>query len=322
MEWVDLAFMEPQDARPEVCIYIAQETAVGMRLDCFLRNQLAYSRTEVRRLLERGAVRLDGRGVGPRAKGLVLRGGERIEVSAPTPAHALAVRADPALGLRILCEGKGWVAVDKAAGVPVHPLREDEIGTLSNALMARFPQMQGVGEGGLRSGVLHRLDVDTSGVVLFATDEEHWKTLRALFKQHRVAKLYRALVSGRMQPEGRLELWLRVARHAPAHVRVGEPGDRGVHPTRLSWRCLETLPKATLVEVSLETGFLHQIRASFASLGHPLLGDSAYGGITELGGSKIDRQMLHAARLRVNEIDVHAPDPVDFAERLAHLRKS
>jgi len=314
--------MEPEDAPPEVRTYLAQEKAVGMRLDCFLRDQLAYSRTEVRRLLARGAVRLDGRGVGPRAKGLVLRGGERIEVIAPTPARGLAVRADSGAGLKILSEGTGWVAVDKPPGVPVHPLREDEIGTLSNALMVRFPQIQGVGEGGLRSGVLHRLDVDTSGVVLFATHEEHWKTLRTLFKQHRVKKLYRALVSGRMQQEGRLEIWLRVARHAPAHVRVGEPGDRDTHPTRLSWRCLEHFPKATLVEVSLETGFLHQIRASFASLGHPVLGDLAYGGVPELDGVKIARQMLHAACLQVNEIDVHAPDPVDFVDTLTRLRTS
>ena len=119
--------------------------------------------------------------------------------------------------------GPGWLAADKPAGMPVHPLAEDETGTLLNAVVARHPEVQGVGEGALRSGVVHRLDVDTSGVMLVARDQGTWQRLRDAFTARQVEKVYRALLLGRLQGEGAVSVGLLTARHRPARVRVARP---------------------------------------------------------------------------------------------------
>ncbi len=247
-----------------------------------------------------------------------------VEISAPARAEAERPLAEPGAALRILAEGDGWVAVDKPAGTPVHPLAPDEPGTLLGALAARHPDMLGVGEGGLRSGVVHRLDVDTSGVVLFATREDVWKRMRAAFSEHRVHKLYRALVLGALEGEGREDVGLVVARHKPARVRVVDPRHdargRGARRARLRWRVVEALGPATLLEVLLETGHLHQIRATFAARGNPVAGDRDYGPPADDDPTGAPRQMLHAAQLALGEISVESPDPADFAAVLARLR--
>jgi 23S rRNA pseudouridine1911/1915/1917 synthase len=265
-------------------------------------------------------VRVDGRQVGERAKGTRVECGATVEVAPFERAEHQRAVAEPRAPLRVLAAGPGWIAVDKPAGTPVHPLAEDETGTLLNALIARHPDLHGVGEGGLRSGVVHRLDVDTSGVLLFATGEETWRRLRQAFAEHRVGKVYRAVVLGRLDQDGRAELGLVTARHRPARVRVVGEGEhaRGAKVGRLGWRCLEVLESATLVEVCLETGFLHQIRATFAHLGHPVAGDRSYGAEADPTGAP--RQMLHAARLSFGEIAAESPDPADFAELCARLR--
>jgi 23S rRNA pseudouridine1911/1915/1917 synthase len=187
---------------------------------------------------------------------------------------------------------------------------------------ARHPEIQGVGEGGLRSGVVHRLDVDTSGVVLFASAEPAWQRLRAAFAEHRVEKVYRALVRGRLLEPGKAALPLALARHRPARVRVVTGRERrrarSVRQGVLSWRPLEVFEAATLVEVRPVTGFLHQIRVVLAHRGHPLLGDVAYGG----DAAEAPRHMLHAARVAFEEVVAESPDPEDFAALCRRLRDS
>src|SRR5690606_6316191 len=161
-----------------------------------------------------------------------------------------------------------------------------------------------------------RLDVDTSGVLLFATEPAAWERLRRAFREHRVEKVYRALVAGALAGEGALEVDLAVVRHRPARVAVvGEgrgPVSPGARRTALRWRALAAGAGATLVEVRPRTGFLHQIRATLAWLGHPVCGDRVYGAP---GG--FWRQMLHAARVRFEEVRAASPDPPDFAAALA-----
>ncbi len=290
----------------------------GSRLDLFLGEKLACSRGEVRRMLRSGLVRLDGKTVGERAKGAILSAGQHLELKDDRPASALEARPSPESPLSILAQGSGWLALDKPAGTPVHPLSEAERDSLLNALIARVPEIQGVGEGGLRSGVVHRLDLDTSGVILFATEENRWQQLREAFKTHAVDKRYRALVSGTLAGQGTQSLWLRVAQHRPAVVRVVEPDTAGAFLTRLSWSCLETFDAASLLEVQLETGFLHQVRATLAHMGHPVLGDTLYG---EPSASPPARQTLHAASLEWGEIRARSEDPPDFAALLTSLRE-
>lgn len=295
----------------------------GRRLDVFLAERLGLSRAQTRRLLDRGVVAVGGRTVGAGAKGVALAAGETVAVAPFARPGDERVRPEPEAPLRVVAEGPGWVAVDKPAGVPVHPLREDETGTLANALVARHPEMQGVGEGGLRSGVVHRLDVDTSGVMLFATGAAAWRRLRTAFAEHRVEKEYRALVLGRVEGGGAVELPLLLARHRPARVRVATDEEalraRGVWAASLSWTVEERFPRATLVSIRPRTGFLHQIRATFAHLGHPVAGDRTYGPERDPLGAA--RHLLHAARVAEGEIGGSAPDPPDLVEALGRLRE-
>lgn len=289
---------------------------LGQRLDRFLADRLQLSRSQVRRLLERGAVSIEGRRLPPAAKGWSVPEGSVVEVAPferPGDERPLPDEDQPVC---VLAAGDGWLAIDKPAGVPVHPLRADETGTLLNRLVTRYPEIQGVGEGGLRSGVVHRLDVDTSGVLLLATREQTWQRLRTAFAQHRVEKRYRALVGGGLQGQGSLEVGLVTARHRPARVRV-VVGDelrsaRGVRMGVLHWLSLRVFDDATLVEVRPRTGFLHQIRVSLAYLGHPVLGDRTYGSASEAAAAA--RHMLHAERVHFEEIEAISSVPVDFRQ--------
>jgi 23S rRNA pseudouridine1911/1915/1917 synthase len=290
----------------------------GRRLDVFLAERLALSRAEVRRLLARGGVSLDGRPVWASAKGTALLAGARVAVADFAPPGERRILPDPDAPLALLACGPGWLAVDKPPGVPVHPLAEEEGGTLLNAVIARHPEVQGVGEGGLRSGVVHRLDVETSGVLLVATEAASWRRLREAFRAHRVEKVYRALVRGRLLEAGTVELPLLLARHRPARVRVARPGARGARQASLAFRPLELHAGSTLVEVRPRTGFLHQIRAVLAHLGHPVLGDRVYADPDSAAAAP--RHLLHAVSVAFEEIRASSPDPSDFAALLEKLR--
>lgn len=304
--------------------FVVDATEAGTRIDVLLAARLGIGRAAAQALLEAGAVRVDERRLARRHKGVCVAAGSRVEVVGFAAPSARRARAEPELPLVVLARGRGWVAADKPPGQPVHPLREEQGGTLLNALVARHPELHGVGEGGLRSGVVHRLDVDTSGVVLFATEAAAWERLRGAFRAHRVEKLYRALVSGRMQGEGALEVELAVVRHRPARVAVLNPAraraSRQPRLAGLRWRAVAHGPAATLLEVRPRTGFLHQIRASLAHLGHPVCGDPTYGAPGDASG--VSRQMLHAARLAVDEVLAESPDPPDFAAACARLLRS
>ena len=297
----------------------------GERLDRVLAAELGASRAEVRRLLARGEVELDGQPLDAGAKGLFLDDGACIRVARFTAPEARRPVPEPDAPLTVLARGDGWVALDKPAGVAVHPLREDETGTLLNALAAREPAVVGVGEGALRSGVVHRLDVDTSGIVVMATRDDRWQRLRAAFREHRISKRYVALVAGQVEIELGLQLPLVVAQHKPARVRVVEherAAALGATQTRQRVRPLERLEDATFVEVDLETGFLHQIRATLAHVGHPVLGDPIYAeAAASDAASRAPRQMLHAQSIVFDDIAAESPLPDDFSEVLARLRR-
>lgn len=315
------------------------------------------SRRRAQRLIGDGMVTVNGRVAAAGDKGRAVGPGDVVAVAAgvglvvpepppevppevppeipPESSHGPLSESPPGSSSRLvlgglveLARGAGWVAVDKPAGRPVHPLHEGETGTVLNAVAARYPEVQGVGhsggEGGLKSGVVHRLDVETSGVVLVALDEARWRAFREAFAGHRAGKTYTALVAGRPRGDGgRLDLRLGVRQHKPARVGVIERGDpaweRG-RSCRLSWRIKRRLPGVSRVEVELETGFLHQIRVSFAHLGHPVLGDPVYG---PAGGGREPRLMLHASRLRLGEeIDVHSPLPEAFTAAMARYKRA
>ena len=281
------------------------EDAVG-RLDVWLAATLSISRRQVRAALERGQVKVNDQLVGAADKGCLLAAGDRVVVIGETDEqcmHPLPDKQD----LDIIAQGNDWLVVNKPPGMPVHPLEPDETGTLLNQVVAHYPQIIGVGEGGLRCGVVHRLDVDTSGVTAFALTQERWEQLREAFSEHRAEKIYRAIVSGRLRGSGKERVRLVVAEHRPALVKVVDKGGRWCS---LSWRVLRCFPsevgEVTALEIKLETGFLHQIRVTFAAMGHSVVGDNRYGGVAAT------RLMLHAQRLRVGPVTGEAALPEGF----------
>ena len=317
----------PPTSEPEGPRHIrVADGLAGQRLDVGLARALDVSRAEARRLLSSGAVRTrerpedDERIASLSEKGRLLADFEVITVGDFVPPEDRRVAPEPGLALRVLDRGPGWLAVDKPAGMPVHPLQVGESGSALAFVASLHPEVHGVGEGSLRSGVVHRLDVDTSGALLFATEAKTWRRLRDAFAEHRVAKTYRAVVAGELRHAMTQQLGLYVARHRPAFVRVAEAGQTdGVRIAEQRVEPIEALRGATLVEVRPVTGFLHQIRATLAHIGHPVLGDETYAPADV--ASQASRQLLHAARVGFEEVEAHAPDPADFSNVVDRLRE-
>ena len=280
--------------------WTVESSDAGARLDEHVARQLDISRAAARRLILARCVRVDARS--RPSKGERVQVGARIRVQDGAGEGPLP-RAD--LPLRVLAEGKGWVAVHKPHGWGVHPLRPDQTETLLNAALSRWPELVEVGERGLRGGVVHRLDVETSGVLLLARDAERFSALRAAFREHRVQKQYLALVEGELAQALDLTLELCIAQRRPARVGVASPHDalaRGQRSCRTLLRPLKRRGARTLVEARPISGYLHQIRVTLAHAGHPIVGDSIYG----QAGSRL---LLHAWRIAVPELGIEAESP-------------
>ena len=270
----------------------------GARLDVFLARELRMGRRHARRLLERGIVQLHGR---PAPKGVLLRAGDRVEVGAfRHPDQGPLPDPDAADGLRIVARDAAFVAIDKPAGMSSHPLDPDERGTALGAVLAIHPEVGGVGSG-LERGLVHRLDRDTSGVLVAARTPADWARAREAFADRRVGKRYLARVHGRVDRE--LELEMRMESRG-ARVRVVASGGRA-SLTRVV--PLEPGSRTSLVQVEPVTGLRHQIRVALARAGHPVVGDALYGSDVPL-----PRHLLHAAWIRIDDFEAEAAPPPEL----------
>jgi 23S rRNA pseudouridine1911/1915/1917 synthase len=284
----------------------------GGRLDRFLSARLGVSRADALRLLEAGLISCNSRPLSQKAKGHKVAAGDVIAVRQLSALTQLT--PNPTMPLPILAATRDFIIIDKPAGLPVRPQRLQETTTVLNAVVARYPQLQGIGEGGLRSGVVHRLDTETSGALAVALTEAGWRRLRRDFTERQAEKIYHAIVEGHCQPQASVALELVVSQHHPARVTVVAAPTHQSRHCRLSYRTLKLLKGATLIEVRLETGFLHQIRVTMAHLGHPIIGDVHYGATLAA-----PRPLLHAARLTVAGVTAISPTPPDFKATLAQL---
>jgi 23S rRNA pseudouridine1911/1915/1917 synthase len=278
----------------------------GERLDAFLAGPLG-SRARAQRLIDGGLVLVDG---APRPKRHRLRGGESItveEVEAPPPDD----RSDAPYEVRY--EDGDLLVVDKPAGVVVHPARGHRTGTLAQALAGRAAG----GPDPWRAGIVHRLDRDTSGLLVVAKTEEAHRRLRALMKARRVEREYLALVEGRPPARtGTIDAPLGRDRRERKRMSV----DTDVPRAAVTQFAVErALPASTLLRVRLQTGRTHQIRAHLQAIGHPVAGDLEYG---RAGLYGLERQFLHAARLAFDHpitsrrVDVESPLPQDLVAAL------
>lgn len=286
----------------EIELEIEEEEAGG-RLDVLLARRVpGLSRARAKALIEQGEVRVDGRRV---KKSHALIAGERVTVDrlpAPADFHAAS---DPDLAIEVMYETDGYVLVDKPAGIPSHPLREGELHTLAGALVARYPEMRGVGYRKREPGILHRLDTDTSGLMLAARDRESFAELRRMLQAGEIEKRYLARCVGVVAAPIVIDTAIASDPRDRRKVRAcSDPREikrLGAQVARTEVLRSSEAAHGSLVEVRADHARRHQIRAHLASLGHPLLGDPLYGG-PELEEPK--HHLLHASSVRVG---VEAP---------------
>ena len=264
------------------------------RLDAVVRAHFPSSPAAlVRRAIEEGAITVQGRTV---TKGDRVRAGEIVVITHLMETTDLRVVPNIALPLEILFRDHDLVAVNKPAGMAVHPLRPEETDTLANALVARFPEIAALGDQPLLAGVAHRIDTGTSGLVLAARNAETFESLREQFAARQVCKTYLALAMGSIKKDG--ELTHDLAHHPVSRGRMVDARSLRVaeRPMRAvtAYRVLQRVGENTLLEVTIFTGVTHQIRCQLALIDHPLVGDTLYNG-PEVKG--FPRHFLHAAAI-------------------------
>jgi 23S rRNA pseudouridine1911/1915/1917 synthase len=305
--------------------FVVDATQAGRRLDRVLADCVGHvSRTQLSRHIAEGAVTLNGAAASPSQK---VRPGD-VVVWKPPPTREVELVAQD-IPLRVLFEDAHLVVIDKPPGLVVHPAAGHEDGTLVNALLAHCQDLRGIG-GELRPGIVHRIDKDTSGLLVVAKDDATMNALGADFKVHHIKRVYEALVVGRpVHPAGTIDT---------LHGR--DPRDRKKFSIRVRtgkravthWRVVEELGKAARLEAELETGRTHQVRLHLAAMGYPLLGDATYGRPPRdedlrAIGQRLGRQALHARVLGFRHpasgewMQFESPPPPDFLAALAALRE-
>jgi 23S rRNA pseudouridine1911/1915/1917 synthase len=301
---------------------VVSAAAAGMRLDRFVAAAPGVgTRSQAKQLIDAGRVRVDG---APRKGGQVLRTGARVEIELRAP-EPLAVEPE-AVPLRVLYEDEHVLAVDKPPGMVVHPAPGARRGTLVHALAHRFGPGSAPGAPE-RAGIVHRLDRDTSGVLLVARTAAALEALARQFRERTVEKRYLAVVRGTVAAAtGRIDR--PIGRHPHERKRMSVRSRRG-RAAVTRWTVVEQLPGATVLRLAPETGRTHQLRVHLAAAGHPILGDRVYGvRRTERGGADaIARQALHAEEIRFTHpasgarLVVRAPVPADIEQLIATLRQ-
>lgn len=290
------------------------------RLDRFLSSQLPeFSRTRLQGLITEGFVRVNGLAV--TKNGHKLLAGDRIEVRIPPAAPTTLI--PESIPLDVLFENSDVVVINKPAGMVVHPAAGHDRGTLVHALLGHLPDLEGIG-GEERPGIVHRLDKETSGLMIVARNERAHRYLQDQFRLRRVEKTYLALVDGRPStPSGRIEAPIGRDPIQRKRMAILPPG-KGREAIS-EYHTLETFPAHTLLEVHPLTGRTHQIRLHMAFLGCPIVGDTVYG--RKKPTLPISRHFLHAFRLKIilpgeaSPRTFEAPLPDELLFLLNELRK-
>ncbi len=303
--------------------FIVPPDGGGVRLDRFLSSLLGdHSRSSLQRLIRDGHVTVGGRSVKPNTS---VRPGERVAVEIPDPAPSTPVPED--LPLPILYEDADLVVVDKPAGMVVHPAAGHAAGTLVNALLHHIGDLSGIG-GELRPGIVHRLDRGTSGVMVVAKHDRAHQELSRQFRDREVEKEYIALVWGVVQAGRRIDA--PIGRDPVQRQRMSARARRARSAVTRITRATH-LPGVSLVQVAILTGRTHQIRVHLSSIGHPIVGDSLYGGVRRRvpanlrALSRLERPFLHAHRLAFHHpldgrpMECESPLPDDLQSALDEI---
>ena len=300
----------------------------GERLDVYVASLGTLTRSAAQRLIEEGHVTVNGL---PANKKYKVAAGDAVDVQAPEPvAVDLAAEEIP---LDVIYEDNDIIVINKPAGMVVHPAPGNESGTLVNALMAHCGNSLSGINGEIRPGIVHRIDKDTSGLLVCAKNDEAHVFLSSLLKTHDIRRVYHAIVIGNLKKDSGT-VNAPIARHRTDRKRmavypVGTPDAR---EAITHYRVVERFHGYTYAEMRLETGRTHQIRVHMSSISHPLMGDTVYGGgktpFEKKHGKLLNGQCLHAAQLsfphpRTGEtMTFYAPLPENFQRLLTLLRES
>lgn len=295
-----------------------QPSDAGRRLDAFLAQKTGITRSQIRKLIEKGDVLVNAK---PLSQNYKVRVGDEISIKFPEKSvEGLIPEAVP---VEILYKDKYLVVVNKSAGMVVYPSAGHYCGTLMNAISYHCPELASIGSP-LRPGVVHRLDKDTSGVMVIALDDNAYYNLVEQFRQRSIHRRYKALVYGNLKGDSG-EITSLIGRSESDRKKMSTRVKKGKEAVT-GWKVIKRFGPATLIDVKLGTGRTHQIRVHFASIGHPVAGDRTYGRKTDIEINKrkipVPRQMLHAEVLGFNHpvtgehMEFSSPLPEDMREVL------
>jgi 23S rRNA pseudouridine1911/1915/1917 synthase len=299
---------------------VVQSSEEGERIDTFLAKKTGITRSQTQKFITNGAVSVNG---------AIVSRNYRLKMN---DAIALCVAEKVEEGLvpepipvEILYKDEHVIVANKPAGMVVYPAAGHSRGTLMNALAYYCENLAAIG-GPLRPGVVHRLDKDTSGVMVIALNDRSYYALTSQFRERTINRMYKALIYGNLK-EDEGEISLRIGRSSSDRKKMSTRGKSGKE-AHTRWKVLKRLGGSTLIEVKLGTGRTHQIRVHFASIGHPVLGDRTYGKKIEITKKKkifFPRQMLHAESLGFihpatgEYLEFTSPLPEDMAQKVEEL---
>ncbi len=307
--------MKPSSSSPQTSVFTVSKTQSGKRLDVFLSSQLpSFSRSQVQAILKAGHI-IPQFEIKSLKSGMTVVEGQAFQVTIP-PSRKSDIPSQ-AISLDVVFEDDDLLVINKPAGLVVHPGAGNPDHTLINALVAHCPDIAGVG-GVQRPGLVHRLDKNTSGLLVVAKTDAAYKSLVKQLRYRKLSREYLGIVKGKLEGRGKVDA--PIGRHVSARKKMAvrpESGKKAV----THFRALESNENASLMHLKLETGRTHQIRVHLQYIHHPILGDAVYSGPTV----PANRQMLHAFRLsfqhpRIGGLkEYYAPPPRDFEECLSAL---
>jgi len=303
----------------DVIRLIVEQIDDKKRVDVFLAEKMPeHSRSYIQKLLKDGFVLVNGEKVKPNFK---VKSGSVIYVSLPPP-QTMSLKAEP-MELDIVYQDDDIVVVNKPQGMVVHPAPGNYSGTLVNALLYSCNELSGIG-GVIRPGIVHRLDKDTSGLLVVAKNDAAHHSLSQQIKDRTLKRVYWCVVEGNIKKD-RGVISASIGRHPTNRKKMAVLNSLNARPAVTHYKVLERFGEYTLVEARLETGRTHQIRVHMAYIGHPVVGDSVYGGKKQRFNLK--GQVLHAKRLGLihpsagEYMEFEAPLPEHFENLLKALRK-
>ena len=306
---------------------IIDENGVGERFDRFLKEGFflneEITRGEIIREIKKGNILLNGKIAKPSN---LLKKTDEITIALKEKASQLL--ANPKAKFKIISQDKNMIVIDKPAGLSVHPTSFEDKDTLVNGLLAKFPEIENINDGSngseFRPGIVHRLDKDTSGVMVVARNKKAFVALKKIFQDRKVDKKYLAIVAGRLPAKtGMIEKSLAISASHKKQIIAHKKTQTKVRPAITEYSVLKEYAGHSLVEVMPKTGRTHQIRIHLTSLGNPIVGDSLYKDKAAVPEALVKRQLLHAQSLAFElfgkKYQFSAQPPGDFQDFLEYL---